>query len=63
MDGSFARLVQFLLEKVTGRFYGSVIVNFRDGKIGIVRTEQTFEVAQLPVADAAAVAMMQTGKV
>lgn len=59
----FARLVQFLLEQCANGFYGTVTIQFRKGAIGIVRTEQTFDVKDLPVKDADAVALMQNGRI
>lgn len=57
----FARLVQFLLELVRGKFYGTVHIQFRAGVIGIVKKEETFEAASLPISDPEAVKLMETG--
>lgn len=61
---SFARLVQFLSEHVRGKFYGSVTVQFRGGKIAVVRREETWtdQGQDLPVKDLDAVRMMETGR-
>jgi hypothetical protein len=63
-DITFARLVQFLLECVRGKFYGTVHIQFRGGQIAMVKREETWiEEATLPVADPQAVELLKTGRV
>jgi hypothetical protein len=58
---TFAKLIQFLLELVRGKFYGTIHIQFRAGVIGIVKKEETFEAGSLPINDTESVKIMETG--
>ncbi len=58
----FPRLVQFLLELVRGEFYGTVIITFRKGVLGLVKVEQSYEAGQLPIKDPESLAVLMTGR-
>lgn len=57
-----ARLVQFLLELSKAKFYGTVMIQFREGEIRAVKREETWPgIDSLPVNDLEAVRTMETG--
>ncbi len=61
---SLARFVQFFVELVRGRFYGTLHVQMRGGQITLVKREETWvDDASLPVRDAQAVELIETGRV